>query len=174
MPLLYIDYCPKVSNYLQLFNTHTYDTMGFTMLLCHTTYLLQNSLSKTFPYLSFHPLSPTIFSRYIYSHFRSIETDLSKRKLYQIFSVEELEHMLVPRDHVVECYVLETNGIVTDFCSFYHLPSTVFKCDKHNHLSAGRYIISMASLSEPYLPTSCGNNFTLQCENMFILNEKHP
>ena len=44
--------------------------------------------------------------------------------------------MLLPRDKVVECYVKETNGVVTDFCSFYHLPSTVFKCDKHNHLSA--------------------------------------
>ena len=91
------------------------------------------SIYKIFS-IYFFSLSIDIFSL-------SIDTDLSKRKLYQIFSVEELEHMLVPRDHVVECYVLETNGIVTDFCSFYHLPSTVFKCDKHNHLSAGRYII---------------------------------
>ena len=44
--------------------------------------------------------------------------------------------MLLPREKVVECYVKETNGVVTDFCSFYHLPSTVFKCDKHDHLSA--------------------------------------
>jgi glycylpeptide N-tetradecanoyltransferase len=59
-----------------------------------------------------------------------------RRKLCQVFTVEDVEHMMVPRDKVVECYVHETDGVVSDFCSFYHLPSTVFKCDKHTHLSA--------------------------------------
>ena len=30
----------------------------------------------------------------------------------------------------------QTKGKITDFCSYYHLPSTVFKCEKHANLGA--------------------------------------
>eukprot|EP00596_Hydrurales_sp_CCMP1899_P003968 CAMPEP_0119045000 /NCGR_PEP_ID=MMETSP1177-20130426/36191_1 /TAXON_ID=2985 /ORGANISM="Ochromonas sp, Strain CCMP1899" /LENGTH=450 /DNA_ID=CAMNT_0007016021 /DNA_START=57 /DNA_END=1406 /DNA_ORIENTATION=+ len=61
---------------------------------------------------------------------------LSRRKLAQMFTVEDLAHTLLPRVGVIESWVLENKGVVTDFCSYYHLPSTVFKCPKHNNLGA--------------------------------------
>ena len=42
----------------------------------------------------------------------------------------------MPRQDVVECYVKITNGVVTDVCSFYHLPSSVIGHPKHSKLNA--------------------------------------
>ena len=54
-----------------------------------------------------------------------------------MFSLEELGHILLPRPGVISSFVLrDSAGEVTDFCSFYHLPSTVMRCEKHNRLSA--------------------------------------
>jgi len=50
--------------------------------------------------------------------------------------LDEIAHILLPREGVVECYVLETAGVVTDVCSFYHLPSTVVNDTKNPKLRA--------------------------------------
>lgn len=53
---------------------------------------------------------------------------LQKFKLSILFTEEEVAHWLLPRDGVVNSYVLtdETDADkVTDLCSFYHLPSTI-------------------------------------------------
>ena len=34
---------------------------------------------------------------------------------------------------------------MTDFCSFYHLPSTIFKCDKHSKLCAAYSYYNVAT-----------------------------
>lgn len=60
----------------------------------------------------------------------------NRRNLAQEFSVEELAHILTPRPDVVQCYVKDTDGIVTDVCSFYHLPSSVIGHPKHSKLNA--------------------------------------
>jgi glycylpeptide N-tetradecanoyltransferase len=53
------------------------------------------------------------------------------------FSLDEVVHMFIPRLEVVQTFVLANkDGLVTDFCSFYHLPSTIIGNDKHNRLSA--------------------------------------
>lgn len=44
--------------------------------------------------------------------------------------------MVLPRDKVVNSFVLKKKGVVTDFISFYHLPSTVIGNPKHDHLYA--------------------------------------
>ena len=44
-----------------------------------------------------------------------------------VFSVEEVTHLLLPRSGVVSSYVKESNGKVTDFYSFYCLPSSCLK-----------------------------------------------
>lgn len=61
---------------------------------------------------------------------------LFSKKLVQEFTIEEIHHILLPRDEVVECYVLETRGVITDVCSFYHLPSTIIGHPKHKKLNA--------------------------------------
>ena len=56
-------------------------------------------------------------------------------KLAPIFSVEELGHILLPRDGVVDSYVIKNeNGVVTDLCSMYHLPSTIIGNPKYDNL----------------------------------------
>ncbi len=50
---------------------------------------------------------------------------LSKFKLSVKFSLEEVKHMLVPRDGVLSSYVVEENNRIVSFASFYHLNSTV-------------------------------------------------
>lgn len=76
---------------------------------------------------------------------------LSKFKLYMQFSESEVTHFLIPRTKVIYSYVVrnkETNEI-TDFFSFYNLPSSVLKHEKYDTLwiaysyynfsSTGRY-----------------------------------
>ncbi len=56
-------------------------------------------------------------------------------KLTQVFSVEELSHILFPVEGVVDCYIIKNEaGKVTDLCSMYHLPSTIMKHPKYNKL----------------------------------------
>lgn len=51
---------------------------------------------------------------------------LSDRAIHPVFSAEELAHWLLPRREVVYSYVVEnTAGLVTDFASFYNLPSSI-------------------------------------------------
>ena len=55
---------------------------------------------------------------------------------YQIafkMSQEELAHHLMPRDEVMYTIVIENDKKVTDFISFYHLPSQILKKEHHNH-----------------------------------------
>jgi glycylpeptide N-tetradecanoyltransferase len=57
-------------------------------------------------------------------------------KLFQVFTEGEVRHLLLPRESVIESYVLEGAAGVTDFLSFYHLPSTIMKHEKYNKLTA--------------------------------------
>lgn len=71
---------------------------------------------------------------------------LSERcKLAHEFSLEEFTHMVLPRDKVVNSFVLKKNGVVTDFISFYHLPSTVIGNPKHDHLYAAYSYYNVAT-----------------------------
>ena len=83
--------------------------------------------------------------------------------LHQVFSEYDFAHQLLPRPNVVNSYVVEVpmllqvctlpiqwvlemcvcvcvcvpqddKGIITDMCSFYHLPSTVISNPKHKVL----------------------------------------
>ena len=57
-------------------------------------------------------------------------------KFFPIFDQDEVRHWFCPRAEVVCTYVVETEGTVTDFLSFYTLPSTVIGNPKHNSLKA--------------------------------------
>ena len=53
------------------------------------------------------------------------------------FSPEEIEHFLIPRPGVIDTFVVEDEKthLVTDFLSFYHLPSSVLKHEVHKTLN---------------------------------------
>jgi glycylpeptide N-tetradecanoyltransferase len=55
-------------------------------------------------------------------------------------SAEEVEHFLLPRDGVIYSYVVQdynhTEGLkLTDFVSFYNLPSSILKHEKYDRLN---------------------------------------
>jgi len=57
--------------------------------------------------------------------------------LAQVWSLEEVAHVLLPREGVINSYVVQADGgEITDFCSFYHLPSSIIGNDKHTKLNA--------------------------------------
>ena len=59
-----------------------------------------------------------------------------KSSMNPIFDDEEVDHWFLPREDVIYCYVVEAGGKITDFLSFYTLPSTVIGNPKHNNLKA--------------------------------------
>lgn len=61
---------------------------------------------------------------------------LSKFALHLDFSVEEIEHYLLPKNDVIETYVVQdpSSKKITDLVSFYNLPSSILKHDKHKLL----------------------------------------
>jgi glycylpeptide N-tetradecanoyltransferase len=50
---------------------------------------------------------------------------LTQFSLKTIFSKDDVAHWLLPRETVVDSFVVEVDGKVTDFLSFYHLASTI-------------------------------------------------
>lgn len=61
---------------------------------------------------------------------------LSKFSLRPSFTDEEFCHWFLPREDIVECYIVESEGEITDMFSFYSLPSTVMKHPTHKTLRA--------------------------------------
>lgn len=63
---------------------------------------------------------------------------LKKFKLAQHFSEEEFAHWLLPRKGVVDAFVVEDPNTkkITDFASFYNLPSTIIGNQSYNTLQA--------------------------------------
>jgi glycylpeptide N-tetradecanoyltransferase len=69
--------------------------------------------------------------------FELISGYLKKFSLHPEFTVEEIRHWVLPRDGVIYSYVREGRpGVVTDFCSFYSLPSSILGNDKYSTLNA--------------------------------------
>ena len=64
-----------------------------------------------------------------------LEKYLSKFKIRPYYSKEEVAHWFTPKDKVVYSYVVENSeGKITDFLSFYLLPSSILQHDKHKIL----------------------------------------
>lgn len=62
---------------------------------------------------------------------------LSTFKIRPFYSKEEVEHWFVPRKDIVYSYVIENDdGKVTDFISFYLLPSSILQHETHKTLYA--------------------------------------
>jgi len=52
---------------------------------------------------------------------------LKQYTLHVQFSEGEISHFFLPRENVIESFVVETDGKITDFMSFYSLPSSILK-----------------------------------------------
>ncbi|XP_025093637.1 glycylpeptide N-tetradecanoyltransferase 1-like isoform X3 [Pomacea canaliculata] len=61
---------------------------------------------------------------------------MQKFDLAPVFSKEEFRHWFIPRENIVDSYVVERDGEITDFVSFYTLPSTVMHHPTHKLLKA--------------------------------------
>ena len=63
---------------------------------------------------------------------------LAKSPMHLEFNQEEVEHFLIPRKNVIDSYVVEDKDTkeITDFISFYTLPSTILKHVEHSLLKA--------------------------------------
>lgn len=71
---------------------------------------------------------------------------LDKIATHFVFSKEELAHFILPRENVIESFVIETEGEVKDFFSFYSLPSSILKHveEKTLHVAYSYYNVATA------------------------------
>jgi len=69
-----------------------------------------------------------------------MESFLKKYKLYNSMNDKEIKHFLMPKDDVVETYVVEQQEgdqkVITDFVSFYTLPSSVLQHETVTEMKA--------------------------------------
>ena len=87
-----------------------------------------------------------------------LNNHVAKFKVHPKFSVSEIEHFFLPRENVIEAWVITSDekeeGPITDFISFYSLPSSVLKNPNYNdiQIAYAYYMISdtvpMAQLME--------------------------
>ncbi|TKR67497.1 hypothetical protein L596_023645 [Steinernema carpocapsae] len=77
--------------------------------------------------------------------FELLTTYLKNFQLVPVYSREDFVHFFLPRDKVVYSYVVEKDGKVTDFVSFYNLPSTIMRHEKHKELRAAYAYYNVAT-----------------------------
>ena len=80
---------------------------------------------------------------------------LSKFDLAPTFTEADFTHWFLPRTNIVDCFVVEkpgtanaktgSGGTITDFFSFYSLPSTVMSHPTHNLLKAAYSFYNVAT-----------------------------
>lgn len=71
---------------------------------------------------------------------------MKRFKVHMHWSYEDVLKHLKPRDGVIYSYVVESPaGEVTDFLSFYSLPSSVLKSEKHTRLEAAYAYYTVAN-----------------------------
>jgi glycylpeptide N-tetradecanoyltransferase len=72
-----------------------------------------------------------------------LATYLERFQLKIVFSKEEVAHWLLPRDKVIHSYVVcNASDTVTDFLSFYHLPSAILHHNDTLHAAYSYYNVA--------------------------------
>ncbi|KAL3320993.1 Glycylpeptide N-tetradecanoyltransferase 2 [Cichlidogyrus casuarinus] len=76
-------------------------------------------------------------SNYVKRAYDKLCKSLDKYKIHQKFTLAEFKHWFLPKERIIYSYIVVNNkDEVTDMCSFYSLPSTVFGCTRYNELMA--------------------------------------
>lgn len=75
---------------------------------------------------------------------------LDKFDLAPVFSVEEFQHWFLPQNGIVDSFVVENDGKVTDMVSYYTLPSTVMHHQTHKILKAAYSFYNVSTVT-PWL-----------------------
>ena len=78
---------------------------------------------------------------------------LKKFKLFTEYTKKECQHWFVRREGIIESYVIEKKGKITDFFSFYNLPSSILNHKNYKLLKAAYsyyFINNSMSLKELY------------------------
>ncbi len=79
--------------------------------------------------------------------YKVLNEHLQKYKVRAYYSKEEVAHWFIPRKNVVYSYVVENleTGEITDFISFYSLPSSILNHDLHKTLFAAYSFFNIAN-----------------------------
>eukprot|EP00271_Cylindrocystis_brebissonii_P023358 TRINITY_DN965_c1_g1_i1.p1 TRINITY_DN965_c1_g1~~TRINITY_DN965_c1_g1_i1.p1 ORF type:complete len:454 (-),score=92.06 TRINITY_DN965_c1_g1_i1:1353-2714(-) len=79
--------------------------------------------------------------------FRLLTEYLSQFAVAPFLSEDEIEHLLLPREGVVETFVIDdpSTHVVTDFCSFYALPSSIIGNENYTTLKAAYSFYNVAT-----------------------------
>jgi len=73
---------------------------------------------------------------------------LTKTSLHPVFDEEEVAHWFLPRDNIINCYVVEDqNHKITDMFSFYTLPSTVIGNTTYSTLRAAYSFYNVSTVT---------------------------
>ncbi|XP_078322109.1 glycylpeptide N-tetradecanoyltransferase 2-like [Crassostrea virginica] len=94
----------------------------------------------------FRPFTPAD----VQESFNLLKTYLDRFDLSPTFTIEEFRHWFIPRPGIVDSYVVERNGTITDFVSFYTLPSTIMHHPQHKLLKAA-YSFYNVSTATPWV-----------------------
>lgn len=70
---------------------------------------------------------------------------MKKFDLAPVYTLEEFKHWFLPRDGIIDSFVVENNGVITDFGSFYHLPSTIMHHPQYKTLKAAYSFYNVAT-----------------------------
>ncbi|KRY38372.1 Glycylpeptide N-tetradecanoyltransferase [Trichinella spiralis] len=77
--------------------------------------------------------------------FLLLEEYLKKFDLAPVYSLEQFKYWFTPRPDVVDTYVVENDGVVTDFASFYTLPSSVMHHPVYKSIHAAYAFYNVAT-----------------------------
>ncbi|CAD5111833.1 DgyrCDS1101 [Dimorphilus gyrociliatus] len=79
--------------------------------------------------------------------FTLLQTYLNTFNLSPRFNADEFRHWFLPRKGIINSYVVEQNGKLTDFVSFYTLPSTVMQHPNHKSLKAAYSFYNVSTVT---------------------------
>ncbi|KAL3270448.1 hypothetical protein HHI36_020999 [Cryptolaemus montrouzieri] len=72
---------------------------------------------------------------------------LQKFLLAPEFSLEEFTHFFLPRPNIVDSFIVEREGKITDFVSYYTLPSTIMHHPNHKNLKAAYSFYNVSTVT---------------------------
>lgn len=67
-----------------------------------------------------------------------------------MFSEDEFRHWFLPHEGIINCFIVENDGIITDLVSYYTLPSSVMHHQTHKTLRAA-YSFYNVSTKTPWV-----------------------